>query len=209
MATGFTKWEETDGPVLIQSLYDGGVISEPVFGWLMAGTDETSYVDIGMLTPDSIRKDEEIVWMDVVYDDFWWTNFVTGVKIDGNEYQVPKSYAITDTGTSCIYVPTDIYKAMEEKILEDITSVDYDEEGYPYFDCKEWRNLPTLEVLFGGYWFDVSIEDYYLAHDCSLCILDAEANDWILGDAFLRGFYATHDHAKKQFGFAPHSTSKK
>ncbi len=32
---------------------------------------------------------------------------------------------------------------------------------------------------------------------------------WILGNAFLRGFYSTHDHKEKRFGFAPHSLSTK
>jgi hypothetical protein len=38
---------------------------------------------------------------------------------------------------------------------------------------------------------------------------NSNQNNWILGEAFLKGFYAVHDHANKQIGFAPHSTSKK
>lgn len=39
--------------------------------------------------------------------------------------------------------------------------------------------------------------------------MDSKTNQWILGDAFLRGFYSAHDHKSKKFGFAPHSLSEK
>ena len=56
-------------------------------------------------------------------------------------------------------------------------------------------------------------EDYIFYDDlygkCMLCIIDSGDETWLLGDAFMRGFYATHDHAEKRFGFAPHSLSTK
>lgn len=88
----------------------------------------------------------------------------------------------------------------------------YDSDNYPYFNCADADNLPTLELLFGGYWLEVSPKDYLLPlsrSSCSLCIYDAEEEEWLLGDAFLRGFYSTHDHDAKKFGFAPHSLSNK
>jgi hypothetical protein len=53
----------------------------------------------------------------------------------------------------------------------------------------------------------VIYESYYNA--CFMCILDSGDETWLLGDAFLRGFYSTHDHKEKRFGFAPHSLSTK
>jgi hypothetical protein len=57
-------------------------------------------------------------------------------------------------------------------------------------------------------------EDYMIPTDnsgvyCNLCIDDSGSEDFLLGDAFLRGFYSAYDHKEKRFGFAPHSLSTK
>lgn len=210
MSTGLTR---DSGPILVSSLYDGGVISEPVFGWYLTGLQHESYLDIGILTDDSIRKGEKLVWLPVVYDDFWWTNFITGIKIDGDAYSLPKAYAMTDTGTSCIYAPTSVYSRLIDHISKSITTTIDPDYGFVTFDCEEKKYLPNVEFLFGGYWMEMLPEDYIYVDDwdsnCSFCILDNGDETWLLGDSFLRGFYSTHDHLEKRFGFAPHSLSKK
>ncbi len=109
MSTGLTI---DSGPILVEKLYEGKIISEPVFGWYLTGLENESYMDIGILTEDSIREGEQLVWMPVVNDDFWWTNFITGVKINDLAYSLPHAYALTDTGTSCVYVPTSVYSRL-------------------------------------------------------------------------------------------------
>jgi hypothetical protein len=37
----------------------------------------------------------------------------------------------------------------------------------------------------------------------------SDLGGWLLGDAFLRGYYSVHDHDQKKMGFAPHATSTK
>lgn len=117
MSTGYKKFSKDEGPLLIPTLAKNGVISEPVFGWFITDEEEQSYLDIGVLTADSIREGEELVWIDVLYDDYWWTNFVNGIKINGKGFKTPKDFALTDTGTSCIYVPSSIHRAIEDMIL--------------------------------------------------------------------------------------------
>lgn len=64
------------------------------------------------------------------------------------------------------------------------------------------------------------MDDYFLTLEtegeedaCILAFLDdSSLNFWLLGDAFLRGYYSIHDnsdHANARIGFAPHSTSSK
>jgi len=36
-----------------------------------------------------------------------------------------------------------------------------------------------------------------------------DTGDWMLGDAFLRGYYSVHDHEQERMGFAPTTTSLK
>jgi hypothetical protein len=42
----------------VEKLYEGKIISEPVFGWYLTGLENESYMDIGILTEDSIREGE-------------------------------------------------------------------------------------------------------------------------------------------------------
>lgn len=134
MSTGLTKLTKDDGPVLITSLYKNDIISEPVFGWFMSDEDNDSYIDIGYLAEDSIREGEELAWISVFNDDFWWTNMVTGVRLKGNSYQTPRAFALTDTGTSCVYVPTEFYYALEALILADVL-IYYDDDNDVIFNC--------------------------------------------------------------------------
>ena len=73
--------------------------------------------------------------------------------------------------------------------------------------------MPAIELLMGGYWLEMLPEDYMLYDESSesygMCIDESWDDYWVLGDAFLRGFYSTHDHAENRFGFAPHSLSTK
>lgn len=120
MSTGLGPYSE--GPILIQELYKDGKIEAPIFGWYLAGMDDQSYLDIGSIQNDAMRDPSELVWLDVIDDDFWWTNLITGVKFetaDGKsetEYSVEMGYALTDTGTSCVYVPEKYFPAFIEEI---------------------------------------------------------------------------------------------
>ena len=45
---------------------------------------------------------------------------------------------------------------------------------------------------------------------CFICFFAEPSLDrWLLGDTFLRGYYATHDYERRKMGFAPHATSTK
>ena len=81
------------------------------------------------------------------------------------------------------------------------------------FDCDDATDLPSFELLYGGYWFEVTKEDYIIDLDdnvCSLCLSPYSGLDfWILGDAFMRGWYNIHDHENMRMGFVPHATAVK
>ena len=80
---------------------------------------------------------------------------------------------MTDTGTSCIAGPS----RFTDYILETI----YDTRKYIFWqgdnslDCSKKSELPSFDLLFGGYWFRVNVEDYvYQDGDlCYVCIDDS------------------------------------
>ena len=121
LSTGLGNWET--GPLVIQELYAANKITDDVFAFWLGGEDENSYLDIGTILDDGMRDPDELVWLDVVEDDFWWTNYITGLRttsVDGEvlEYAIDTSYGMTDTGTSCIYVPTDFYNSFMNMVFD-------------------------------------------------------------------------------------------
>lgn len=106
LSTGLTRDSDQ---LLVPALYDAGVISEPVFGWYLTDMTGQSYMDVGFIGADAIRDGEEIAWLPVVNNDFWWTNYITGISFNGQDYSINKSLGMTDTGTSCTYVPHDFW----------------------------------------------------------------------------------------------------
>jgi hypothetical protein len=57
----------------------------------------------------------------------------------------------------------------------------------------------------------LAVDEKELPNECSICIFEEteDPSRWMLGDAFLRGWYSTYDYDKKLMGFAPHATSTK
>ena len=59
---------------------------------------------------------------------------------------------------------------------------------------------------------EIDPNDYIFEHplsQCALCLSSTTWDYWILGDAFLKGWYSTHDMDAQQFGFVPHINSNK
>ena len=110
MSTGLSQWSE--GDLLVQKLYEANVISKPQFGFYLAGTEEQSYLDIGQFQNSSMRNPEELVWIDVENESFWWEATISGIRFTSadksttDEYSIMSgSTALTDTGSSCSYIP--------------------------------------------------------------------------------------------------------
>ena len=53
-----------------------------------------------------MRDSSKYVELDVIPGNFWWSNYVTGIAFDGEEFALPPIETFTDTGTSCTYIPS-------------------------------------------------------------------------------------------------------
>lgn len=131
---------------------------------------------------------------------------MTAIKFEGpittQEFSLVPGSAMTDTGTSCSYVPVQYYMPIRNKIKElsarpnlrsakNIVGEDFT------IPCDNIPEFPKISFLYGGYWMEMLPEDYFVEFEgqCVLCLFpESFGNDWILGDTFLRGFYSTHDH---------------
>ena len=207
-------------------IMDHGDLAEQTFSFYMAGLDSDSYIDFG--TPNSAAMDGSPVYMDTLDGNPWWSQSVTGFRFDSNtdsdqtEYEVTSlTEAITDTGTSCMSGPhlemDYINSVVINKIAENYTVLTDNSWGYT-FDCpSDTSDLVTFEILMGGYWMSVMPEDYIVDISansdgtiCAICLeADKDAYEWLLGDAFMRGWYNIHDHENKRMGFVPYVDSHK
>lgn len=64
-----------------------------------------------------------------------------------------------------------------------------------------------IDVLYGGVWLEIQVDDYVLNLDgttCGLCITDSgDKNFATFGDSLLRNYYTIHDKENDRIGFAP------
>ena len=158
------------------------------------------------------NDDPAIVWLEVVEEDQWWTSelggFYWGSIAEPTLYAFEVKKAHTDSGTSCIVGPSLYVKWIIEHLSGLLTSYTMHESWGHIFYCSEKYLMPSFYLMFGGHWFEVRPEDYVVKVTstgyCAFCLTPTDALDdyWILGLAFMRGYYNIHDHAKNRMGFA-------
>ena len=69
------------GPNYIKSLYSAGAITDPVFAFFFNSERfGSSYLDIGVIDQSRMSNVDDLVTLPVVEEDFWWSNYVTGIK---------------------------------------------------------------------------------------------------------------------------------
>ena len=204
-----------DVKLIMPQLSEAGAVDDTIFSWFMTDTEGDTYIDFGAPNEAAMSSVDDLIYIDVIDEDYWWTNYVTGIRWKGDsdttEYALTSKKALTDTGSSCIIVPTDEYNV----ILGKLSALVPDWNGEQYvFSCEAKNTLPSFELLYGGYWFEVTPDDYLILeyeenNTCSFCLSRDSGSEWILGDAFMRGWYSIHDHDQMRMGFVPFSGSPK
>ena len=87
--------------------------------------------------------------------------------------------------------------------------------GMYQISCANKNEFKSIFILIDGYWLEFHPDDYILEIEnegvtgCLLGFGSSDADFWLLGDTFLRGYYSVHDMTNDRLGFAPHATSKK
>jgi len=54
----------------------------------------------------------DLVWINVVEEDFWWTSYIEGISFNGKQWAIEKALGMTDTGSSCSHIPSDYFHAV-------------------------------------------------------------------------------------------------
>merc|ERR1711998_140746 len=115
-----------------------------------------------------------------------------------------KVEGILDTGTSLLVVPPDTLTAFAKQI--GATSLAGGKEWT--LDCSKISTLPQLDITIGGKSYPLEGKDYVLqvSGECLLGMtgmdLSREGLSLILGDVFLRKYYAVFDLGNTRVGLA-------
>ncbi|ORX66357.1 Asp-domain-containing protein [Linderina pennispora] len=128
----------------------------------------------------------------------------TSVKIKkllptGSEKK-PETSAILDTGTSFLLGDPNTIQLISRIIGADYKTGD--------MSCANLQNLESFWVSLGGYRFEIT-PDHYVYRDpekktCSSAWVPSyDSPFWVLGDSFLRAYYAVFDMKDKKVGLAP------
>ena len=180
----------------VQELYAAGVIDADSFSVAMRDENDSdgSYIDYG--TPDSTAMTDsaDLVWIDVyddsVYGQFWWQALLQGIRLrpqvdsstdyatsvaaaEGFDTSADNILGITDTGSSCLSLPGDLYNFVIRKLVQYLSYTEYDQYWGYLFYCTDVTSLPSMDILFGDYWFEVLVDDYVINFGnnvCGMCI---------------------------------------
>ena len=135
------------------------------FSWYLTSEVDTSYLDFGKPNSSIVTDQNESAWIDIDKDDLWWSSTVSGFrwspgtqwgKKDRNEYAFTPTKGLTDTGSSCLFGPEEDIISIFEPIIDSLDSA-------VIFECSRRSELPSFDLLFGGYWLRVNPEDYAIS----------------------------------------------
>ena len=101
------------------------VIDDNMFSFYLTGHADDSYIDFGKYDKHAITNENDIVWLEVLDNDRWWTNYITGFKWGYSNpmlYSFEQTKAFTDTGTSCIIGPKDYVDWILSTLTDQLTS---------------------------------------------------------------------------------------
>ena len=81
---------------------------------------------------------------------------------------------MTDTGTSCTYVPKALFSDFKSKLLKDQNYWSSSNDYYTYADCGALDKFPVIELGLGNLWVEMRPEDYFVNWygTCFLCIFE-------------------------------------
>eukprot|EP00998_Keelungia_sp_KM082_P004932 NODE_1628_length_1273_cov_158.862129_g1613_i0.p2 GENE.NODE_1628_length_1273_cov_158.862129_g1613_i0~~NODE_1628_length_1273_cov_158.862129_g1613_i0.p2 ORF type:complete len:409 (+),score=118.03 NODE_1628_length_1273_cov_158.862129_g1613_i0:63-1229(+) len=203
-------------PVWQRALQEG-LIQTPVFGFWLA-KEANTHGKGGELTlggTDSSHYSGSLTWIPLISETYWEIAF-DGIAIGSERVKMPETKrAVVDTGTSLMTLPTeDAYKV--NKALN-CTMMPVTAEC-TFVTCptaSQKASMPTIQYFIGdgSVKFELTPDDYIMeitAEGQTQCLsgfmalnMPAPAGPLvILGDVFIRKYYAAFDVTNNKVGFA-------
>ncbi|XP_056278915.1 pepsin A-like [Pseudoliparis swirei] len=183
---------------VFDNMVKDGLVSQPLFSvYLSSHGEQGSEVVFGGV--DSTHYTGQISWIPLSSATYWKIK-MDSVMINGNVVACGGGcHAIIDTGTSLIGGPTSDIKNMNAWV-----GASTNQYGDAIVSCQNIQSMPEVTFSLGGHAFTIPASAYVLNHDnsCMTGFSGGDSNLWILGDVFIREFYAIFDSHSKYIGLA-------
>lgn len=187
--------------VLVQRLLSTSVVDKALFSFYFTKDENTKVAELtfGGAKPQHYKGD--FTWIPMIsHREPYWTIKMDDLLIDGKSagFCQDGCRIVMDTGSSFFSGPsTDVGKILQHTRVQR--------------DCSNAHGLPPITFVLNGKRFDMSAEDYILKHEnLGTCVTAFSSLDvapprgplWVLGDVFIRKYYATFDIRNYRVGFA-------
>ncbi|KAM8754210.1 pepsin A-like [Acanthopagrus schlegelii] len=176
-----------------------GLVSQPMFSVYLSGNSEQgSEVVFG--GTDSNHYTGQINWIPLSSATYWQIN-MDSVTINGQTVACSGGcQAIIDTGTSLIVGPTSDINNMNSWV-----GASTNEYGEATVNCQNIQSMPDVTFTLNGYAFTVPASAYVSqsSYGCMTGFGQGGSQQlWILGDVFIREYYAVFNAQGQSVGLA-------
>ena len=162
-------------------------------------------------TDDEI--DAEIKWLDVI-PPYHWTTSLDKAEIGDEDWNIQATSVIYDSGSSFNYLIPRDFNVLMNRITKQVNCFYVVEPQETYLcECSSVNDprYPTLKLSIGKTKLFFEPKDYLLYGQFKplsdpVCLLTFQKESlpntdfWIVGDSFLRAFYAIYDAENRRIG---------
>ncbi|KAJ5176300.1 Aspartic-type endopeptidase ctsD [Penicillium canariense] len=193
-----------DIPSFMDVVAEKGYLASNLVGFsLSRAKDNKKDGEVNFGTVDTTKFDGNISYTATSTDT--WTIPMDEVYVNGQAAGLTSKSATIDSGTTYVLIPP----SDAATLFALIPGSSMSGENY-IIPCN---STATLELSFSGVKYSISPEDYIGATSTGGCVStivghqSAGANDWLVGDVFLKNVYTVFDFDNGQIGFGTLATS--
>ncbi|CDQ86683.1 unnamed protein product [Oncorhynchus mykiss] len=196
---GFPNLAASGATPVFDNMMSQGLVSQNLFSVYLSGNSaEGSVVSFGNI--ESNYYTGQITWIPLSSETYWQIN-MDSVTINGNTVACSGGcQAIIDTGTSLIVGPTTDISNMNSWV-----GATTDQYGDASVNCNNIPNMPEVTFTLNGNAFTISASAY-TSQNSNGCMTGfgngGTQQLWILGDVFIRQYYAIFDRQNNYVGLA-------
>ncbi|BGP16921.1 hypothetical protein JCM10213_007366 [Rhodosporidiobolus nylandii] len=224
MGMAFSTIATSGAPTFFENAITQGAVSQQVFSYYETRASDSTSKAKGTIAGgelcvgciDSSKFTGSLNYVPVASQSYWSVN-ADGIAVNGAVVSGTSMLAAIDSGTTLIYVPTAVAKALYSQI-----------GGTPSGSAGEYHvpcasTFTTIGLTFNGVTYNIPLQDMFLGYasssTTSQCILgifgqdmyDAEGNNVaIVGNLFLKATYTVFSYSQNgapAVGFAESITS--
>ena len=204
-----------DYATVMDTLLATGVISQRVFSVFLAPnefnasgvTKDGSMLTIGDYDTEQFANGRNATFLPLInVEKGDWSVQLDGIQVDSTDIQLSTNWAVMGTGTSLLLAPSEDYYNLVSYFKK--TGRCDDSWDFLLCDCTSTNksSYPTLNFNLSGTVFELPSDFYMLeigqaaSQICWVLISNSGLPYWLLGDAFLRGYYSIYDMDNMRLG---------